>query len=283
MFFSFQSCFFTILVTNYFSILQGSKVKPIKGETCSFSGPSEFDDGEENPCFKDGLFSAFFDIRLSRRDGVAVGHVETIQLEEEGNVQLTTRSLKPPIFEISDLLSDEECDHVMELANKNGLAGSNPAQGPPVVTREGVNETLTQEQMKMTCKRITRYDNDKNGNVTMVEFASYVYHMTKMLVRMSDLWTVYETLLPEDARVFTYENCTKVNRTRFVEFIYQLWNINRLPYYNARYSEQAWVELSDEDPVLKRMKSRIAEITHMPASLIDHSEDLQVKIKNSIY
>ncbi|KAJ7393487.1 hypothetical protein OS493_006469 [Desmophyllum pertusum] len=94
MFFSFQSCFFTLLITNYFSILQGSEVKPIKGETCSFSGPSEFDDGEENPCFKDGLFSAFFDIRLSRRDGVAVGHVETIQFEEEGKRSAYNPELK---------------------------------------------------------------------------------------------------------------------------------------------------------------------------------------------
>ena len=260
-------CFFVFLIACHFSSLLGAQdVKAIKGETCSPRGPSTFEDGEdeENPCFKDRLYSAFSDVRLPRRDAVAVGHVESIQLDEEKSVQLKTRSVKPPIFEIPDLLSSDECDHLVELAKRNGLQESETAGKSTGVTREGTNATLTEEHMIKYCKRINRYDNDKDGKITMMEFAGYVYYIRKMLVRTSDLWTVYETLLPEGAGVITYENCTKVNRTQFVEFVYQLFNMKRLRYYESRYSEHSWVELNgaaDKDPVLKRVKRRIAEVT----------------------
>ena len=271
------------MICHFPSLLGTPDVTAIKGETCSVRGPSAFENGEEEtPCFKDRLYSSFSDVRLPRRDAVAVGHVQSIQLGEEKSVQLKTRSLKPPIFEIPDLLSGEECDHLVGLAKRNGFEESETAtRSKRRVTREGTNATLTEEHMKKYCKKISRYDDNKDGNITMMEFAGYVYHITRMLVRTSDLWTVYETLLPEGARVITYENCTKINRTQFVEFVFQLFNINRLRYYKARYSEHSWIELNDEadkDPVLKRVKKRITEVTQMSVLQIEHSEALQVRI-----
>lgn len=278
--FFFRFCFFVFPIACHFTSLIGTQdVTAIKGETCSPRGPPEDGEDDKNPCFKDRLYSAFSDVRLPRRDAVAVGHVESIQLDEEKSVQLTTRSVKPPIFEIPDLLSSDECDHFVELAKRNGLEESETAGKSKGVTREGTNATLTEELMIKYCKRINRYDNDKDGSITMMEFAGYVYYITRMLVRTSDLWTVYQTLLPEGAHVITYKNCTKLNRTQFVEFIYQLFNMNRLSYYKDRYSEHSWVELNDKadkDPVLKRVKRRIAEVTQMSVLQIEHSEDLQV-------
>ena len=257
------------------SIPHGSDVKPTKGETCSIGGePTISENGQENPCFKEGLYSPS-EVRLSRRDGVAVGNVEIIHLDEGRSLHLTTRSMKPPIFEIADLLSGEECDHLVRLAKRNGLEKSTIRKGA-AVTREGVNKTLTDEQMRMYCKRIIRFDSNKDGNVSLNEFAGYVYRMTKMLVDINELWTVYKTLLPEEARVFTLENCTKLNRTSFVEFVYQFFNMKRLPHYSVRDSEHTWVALEDTDPILKRIKSRFAVVSQTSISQIEHSENLQV-------
>lgn len=257
------------------SIPHGSEVKPTKGETCSIGGePAIFENGEENPCFKEGLYSPS-EVRLRRRDGVAVGSVEIIYLDEGRSLQLTARSMKPPIFEIADLLSGEECDHVVRLAKRNGLEKSTIPKGA-AVTREGVNETLTDEQTRMYCRRINRFDSNKDGNVSLNEFSGYVYRMTKMLVDINELWTVYKTLLPEEARVFTLENCMKLNRTSFVEFVYQFFNMKRLPHYSVRDSEHTWVALEDTDPILKRMKSRFAVVSQTSISQIEHSENLQV-------
>lgn len=257
------------------SILHGLEVEPTKGETCSINGgPSILENGEENACFKEGLYSTS-NIRLPRREAIAVGHEQEIQLDEGRNLQLTTLSMKPPIFEIADFLSDQECDHLVKLAKRNGFEKSTVPKAA-TVTREGVNETLTNNQMQIICRRIIRFDSNKDGKVSLNEFAGYAYRMTKMLVDINELLTVYKTLLPEEAEVFTLENCTKLNRTNFVEFVYRLFNMNRLPYFSVRYSEHSWIDLDDRDPILNRIKSRIAKVSQMSVSHIEHSENLQV-------
>lgn len=234
------------------------------------------ENGEETPCFRDGLYSAISGVRLPRRDPVAVDHVQTIQVDEEKTLQLKTRSVKPPLFEIPGVLSDEECDHLVELANTNGLEDSTPAFKGERVTREGVNSTLTSRQMGIYCKRISRSDKNKDGNITVHEFNDYVYRARNILVTLKDVWSAYETLLLEGASYITYENCTRVNRTQFVEFVYRLFNMYRFPYYNERHSMHTWVEFNKKDPVLERIKRRVAEVTQISTLQIEHSEDLQV-------
>ena len=273
--------FFILVITCGFVHIRGSDLKPSKGETCSFGGPGVDGDGEQEPCYKDGLYSAISDVRLPRRDPVAVDHVQTIQVDEEKTLQLKTRSVKPPVFEIPGLLSDDECDHLVNLANTNGLAESVTARRE-TVTREGVNTTLTQRQMGIYCKRICRFDKNEDGNITVREFNDYVYLVKKMLVTRNDVWNAYEALLLEGASYITYENCTKVNRTQFVEFLYRLHTMYRFPYYNERYSMHTWVEFSKKDPVLERIKRRVAEVTQISALQIEHSEDLQVKIEQKV-
>lgn len=88
----------------------------------------------------------------------------------------------------------------------------------------------------------------------MMEFVGYVYYIMRMFVCISDLWIVYEILFFEGVCVVMYENCIKVNWIQFVEFIYQLFNMKCLRYYEVRYSEYFWIELNDKvdkDLVLK--------------------------------
>ena len=274
---TFQFCFCILLLNCQLSILHCSEVKPIKGETCSAGGPTiDHEDDEDNPCYKDGLYNSPSSIRLTRREGVALGHVEKIQVDGENSVELITRSLKPPIFEIPDFLSGEECDHLVQLAKRNGLQDSKITQRATTVTWEGVNASLTKDEMQFYCKRIAGFDSNKNGNISLNEFAGYVYRIMRMIVDLNDLWTVYKILLPKEAHAFSYEDCMEVNRTNFVEFVYQLFNIKRLPYYNARLSRHSWVDLNEKDPILKRVKSKVAKVTRMSVWQIDHSEALQV-------
>ena len=129
-------------------------------------------------------------------------------MERKLDKQARTRSMKPPIFEIEDFLSHEESDHLLTLAKRNGLEESMIGHGGAVVTREGGNATLTDRQMQIHCGRIIRFDSNKDGNVSLNEFAGYAYRMKRALVDINDLWTVYKTLLPEGARVFSLQNCT---------------------------------------------------------------------------
>lgn len=270
-------CFYIFLLKLELGIIHGSEEKPIKGETCSVGGGPSIGHDEENPCFTDGQLYSPSSFRLTRREGKALNHVETIHVDGDKSVQLITRSLKPPIFEIPDFLSSEECDQLIKLAKREGLVESKITK-TNTVTWENVNATLNEKEIQFYCKSIARFDSNKDNSISLIEFSSYVYRLLRILVDLNDLWTVYKELLAEEAKTITYKDCMKTNRTRFVEFVYQLLNIKRLPYYKTRYSQHSWIELSDSDPILKPVKSRIAEVTQMSVWQIDHSEPLQVLI-----
>ena len=278
----FKVCFYIFLLNLELGIIHGSEEKPTKGETCSVGDGPSIGHDEENPCFKDGQLYSPSSFALTKREGKALNHVETIQVDGDKSVQLITRSLKPPIFEIPDFLSSEECDQLIKLAKREGLEESKITK-TNTVTWENVNATLNEKEMQFYCKSIARYDSNKDNSISLIEFSSYVYRLLRILVDLNDLWTVYKELLAEEAKTITYEDCMKTNRTRFVEFVYQLLNIKRLPYYKTRYSQHSWVKLSDNDPILKPVKSRIAEVTQMSVWQIDHSEPLQVFISVFIF
>ncbi|XP_031555972.1 transmembrane prolyl 4-hydroxylase-like [Actinia tenebrosa] len=61
------------------------------------------------------------DFLLVRIDGHKKGHVQEVDLDEERNYTLITKAMKPLMFEIPNFLSHKECDHIVELAKKNGL------------------------------------------------------------------------------------------------------------------------------------------------------------------
>ncbi|XP_067048686.1 transmembrane prolyl 4-hydroxylase-like [Acropora muricata] len=254
----------------------GLDIQPSEGETCSASSEGQKED-EKIPCFKKGLYSPE-EVRLPRREAISLGHVETVHIDEKKTLKLVTRSLKPPIFEIADFLNNEDCNHLISLAKRNGLEKSIVGSDRARVTREGFNKTLTEKQTQVLCRRIMRFDSNKDGNVSLHEFSGYAYRMTRALADINDLRKVYAALLPEGTSVFNLENCyTKLNRTNFVEFQYQLYSMEPLSQFKIRHSEHSWVDLEeDKDPVLKRMKRTIAAVSQISVSRIEHSESMQV-------
>ncbi|XP_068679566.1 transmembrane prolyl 4-hydroxylase-like [Montipora foliosa] len=62
-----------------------------------------------------------FKQKLFRIDGKEVGYVRNVNLVPGKGHQIITRSLKPPIFEIPDFLTKEECEHLIKRAEKVGL------------------------------------------------------------------------------------------------------------------------------------------------------------------
>ncbi|XP_052815679.1 transmembrane prolyl 4-hydroxylase-like [Mya arenaria] len=62
---------------------------------------------------------------LARVSPGTVGEEVKVELEEGVWFTRITRAIQPPVFEIPNFLSDEECDHIMETAKANGLNVSN--------------------------------------------------------------------------------------------------------------------------------------------------------------
>ncbi|KAH3775959.1 hypothetical protein DPMN_177369 [Dreissena polymorpha] len=62
---------------------------------------------------------------LTRIDPGTVGQSVNVELEDGRFYTRITRAVRPPIFEIPNFLSDEECDQIIESAKNNGLNVSN--------------------------------------------------------------------------------------------------------------------------------------------------------------
>ncbi|XP_078365033.1 transmembrane prolyl 4-hydroxylase-like [Oculina patagonica] len=85
---------------------------------------------DENVCFVDWTSSKAvcestthpaYKRRLFRYDGKKVGYVRHVQLTAGKTHKMITRALKPPVFEIPDFLTKEECEHLTKKAEETGL------------------------------------------------------------------------------------------------------------------------------------------------------------------
>lgn len=50
-----------------------------------------------------------------------IGEVKYVELADGVEIRMTTRAINPPVFEIPDFLSNEECDYIIEKATVKGL------------------------------------------------------------------------------------------------------------------------------------------------------------------
>ena len=62
--------------------------------------------------------------RLPRRDPVQVAHVDDIKVQLGQTNTIKTLSVNPPIFEVANFLSAEECNYLIFLAKRAGLKES---------------------------------------------------------------------------------------------------------------------------------------------------------------
>ncbi|KAJ7360407.1 prolyl 4-hydroxylase [Desmophyllum pertusum] len=84
---------------------------------------------DENVCFLEWTSSArcesgtqpAYEGRLFRFDGKKVGNVKHVHLVAGKTHEMITRALKPPVFEIPNFLTKEECEHLIQKAKETGL------------------------------------------------------------------------------------------------------------------------------------------------------------------
>ncbi|CAB1336050.1 unnamed protein product [Coregonus sp. 'balchen'] len=79
---------------------------------------------------------------LPRIEGIRVGHVQRVSLKPDRIHEMKTLSLKPLLFEIPGLLSEEECGVVVQLAQLKGLMESQ-ATVPPGDQEEELQPLLS--------------------------------------------------------------------------------------------------------------------------------------------
>lgn len=209
--------------------------------------------------------------KLVRRDGVQVGHVQKITLHEGKILQLITRSLKPLVFEIPDVLNTEECEHIIKLANGAGLVKSETL---PDVEDE---EPFTYEEKKEACNELHSSDRNEDGKVSAMELITFINETHDIILDIAEVNTLLKTsnFDKDGDGDISLNECMDGDHLLVDQYMKKVENNHSK--HRTRVSQQTWLQLrGSEDPVLRHLQERVAELTELPREILEHSEDLQV-------
>ncbi|KAL9975420.1 hypothetical protein ACROYT_G012581 [Oculina patagonica] len=203
-------------------------------------------------------------------DGVKVGHVQEIKLKEGRMHQLITKSLRPLLFEIPDFLSAEECEHIIQLAGKEGLFESTTMPDPE-------DEVLSDEEKNENCQHLLASDENSDGKVSASEFAAFIKQAFNVSINDTDVDVMLQKIK------FDKDNDGLISKTECIEGDHLAFNSHirfledRNPQQRTRLSQQAWLTVTGStDPVLRDLQERIVLLTKLPRIFIERSEELQV-------
>ncbi|XP_070563898.1 transmembrane prolyl 4-hydroxylase-like [Ptychodera flava] len=219
------------------------------------------DGGDQETCSKDGQVGGecqFVEAKLTRLDGVKVGHEQTVELVPGKTHYLKTLNMKPLIFEIDGFLSDEECDHIIALAEKQGLRSS-------LTKPQGI-----QHHIKI-------YDFDGDKHLTYNEMRITIESAFDIYMVEDELKEVYAELKLDknEDGLISQEELSGISSQKFAEFLIN-W-VNENPELRSRYSEQAWIYPNDvKDDIVDEFQKRIYHLLELPRPLIDKFNTFQV-------
>ncbi|XP_048587880.1 transmembrane prolyl 4-hydroxylase-like [Nematostella vectensis] len=201
-------------------------------------------------------------------NGVEVGHEEEVELIQGRRHRMKTLSLAPPVYEIQDLFSDEECDFVVELATNKGLQDSPLMRDPREVSGETTRDTFNE------------WDTNSDGFIDIDEFL-YLPGKSDLYLTDEDVKKMFSTLdIDHDNNdKMSFEEFSVVTAADIKKYFDQLRKYkSRLL---SRNSQQTWLwhdedELMKYEDLLEDYHDRFAKLTKLPRKIIEHSEPLQV-------
>lgn len=228
---------------------------------------------------EDRTQDAFF--RLVRLNGVKIGHIREMKLEENKSHRVVTRSFQPLLFEINEFLSHKECDLLIQLSQQSHLKdsltikGKGEGIGKEEFVKKLASKNLTLEKT-LFCWKLQRpvYDTDRDGKITLQEFIRFVDLEKYVYPTKEDALPIF-TLFDFNSDGFVDDKeCTEVTNATYVEFLFHVEKLKSDPRYFIRFSESA--VLSKDTPVVRSLQRRIAKLTGLSRTLIEKSEEIQV-------
>ncbi|XP_073259502.1 transmembrane prolyl 4-hydroxylase-like isoform X1 [Porites lutea] len=249
---------FTVLFVVFFTLeATGKDQAEIVPSVCSAQNPD---------CF----FQRFENFKLPRVEPVKVGHIQKINLTEGVEHEMVTAATQPPIFEIPNFLSDEECDHIIQLAKNEGLETSQ-------TVKEGEKHD-TMSLGKNTKEYFKVWDQNRDGQIDMDEM---IHNMEILLDFSPDkptllkMYSALELDKDQDENI-SFEEFKQRNTPEMAKFIQKIKG--EQPHTKSRHSRQTWIEKVNGslDSVVASIQERVHRLTMLPLDIIKASEYLQV-------
>lgn len=198
------------------------------------------------------------------RDPVKVGHEEEMMVFPFHKRKVKTISMNPPIFEISNFLTDVECDHLISYATRLGLEKSPLAKADTVIDDE-----TSQRTFKI-------WDNNDDGFIEPVEIM-HVRGKEDLYFTEDDLREMFEELdMDKDKNgKIDFEEFSKVTVPVMKDYFDKVRRTK--PRLRSRNSRQVWMFHNDPKyPLLSDFHGRLSRLSLLPEEFINNTEPLQV-------
>lgn len=198
---------------------------------------------------------------LPRLNGVKVGHVQKRQLSPGKMYEIKTLSLKPPVFEIPNFLTDEECQKIINLASREGLDTSE-VQDPET----GINIEPTNE------KTFHSWDYNSDGVIDKVEVMHNLVDLSDLYFSEEDVDKMFAKLKVDKNNdgVMDLKEFLAVTTHRIMTSLHNM--AKKLPRVKSRNSRQTWLDHRK----IKGLNDKVAALTKLPRAVVEESEELQV-------
>ncbi|XP_071841891.1 transmembrane prolyl 4-hydroxylase-like [Apostichopus japonicus] len=199
------------------------------------------------------------DMNLFRLEGHKEGHVQVVELQDNKNHIIKTVSMKPLIFEVEDFFTEEECNHVIQLAEKQGLQSSS---------------THNQEQSNPSMRLL---DLDGDQRLSLTEMRRTIEDGFDIYLVERDLRKLYTDLAMDgnEDEFISREEMQNVSPYEFKGYLDDL--IAKEPEKKSRFSSQAWIYPDKiSDPLIDSFQQRIRRLTQLPDMMIDSHSFIQV-------
>lgn len=216
---------------------------------------------------------------LSRLKGYKVGHTQEFDIDGY-KMKLTTRSLKPLLFEIPNALTEDEMDHILEKASNEYNSGGLEASQ----ARGGLTPEDTFKPSKGSggeafgpAREIEHWDANHDGKIDLNEVALFAKNYDFLYFKEYDVKKMIEVLgLKEfDDGICTKEEFATLN-TRGIEDYLNIV-MRQHPKFKQRFSDQTWLPMSKEyDTMLSSIRNRFGKLMRIPEKILLGSEHLQI-------
>jgi len=198
------------------------------------------------------------------REPVKIGHEEEVVMFPFHKRKVKTISMKPPIFEISNFLTEVECDHLISYAKRLGLEKSPLAKA---------NETIDDETSERTFRI---WDNNDDGFIEPVEIM-HVRGKEDLYFTEDDLLEMFKDLNmdKDDNGKIDFEEFSKVTVPVMKDYFDKVRRTK--PRLRSRNSRQVWMFHNDPKyPILSDFHGRLSRLSLLPEEFIKSTEPLQV-------
>ncbi|XP_030850329.1 transmembrane prolyl 4-hydroxylase-like [Strongylocentrotus purpuratus] len=230
-------------------------------------------------------------LALHQLDPVEVGYVREVEVAPGRTVQLKTVATKPPAFEIFNLLTPDECDHLMKLGEDQGLHRSrtiasvfNVKYG--LYAEDGVTLVYNVAEWNQT---FNTFDLNEDGTIDYKELHRCLPVLKDRDVELSlaQVITLLTDLdLDADSNGVLDLNEFWAMMTRGLDDQVDQW-LGRLQAGEIitddkvkgqhRISEQAWLHfITSNDQLLRELPYRISALTGLHPDIVRSSESMQV-------